>query len=157
MDALEGTLGSEVGAGTAPGAELTAREPEARAPMAADAPSTRERGSWASKVLLGLSSAHAGVLLLSLRDAHGVELMTSRDIAGLALLAVLNALAIASLAARRTRAGWYVLLAFVFAAGVRWTGEGVEGGAGLVALLAIAAGVFCATDPSLRREHGIAG
>ena len=112
------------------------------------------RASWARKVLLALSAAHAAMLLLSLRGAH--EPLTSADLAGLALLALLNALAIASLAMRGTRASWYLLLAFVFAAGARWTGEGVEGAAGLFSVLAIAAGVFCVTDPSLRREHGIA-
>lgn len=144
MKGLGGTLESGLGAGTAPEAGPTT-----------GGPASRDRNSLASKILLALSAAHAALLLLSLRAEPGLEL-TSAGVAGLVLLGILNALAIGTLAARRTRLGWYLLLAFVFAAGARWTSEGVESDAGLFALLAIAAGVFCITDPTLRREHGIA-
>ena len=103
--------------------------------------------SWARGALLGLSAAHAIALLYT---AQG-----SQADAGFWLLLALNALAIAGLATR-TRAGWVAALLCVLCAAVRWSASGVDESSGLIALLAAAAAVFCVTDPSLRREHGIA-
>jgi len=97
-------------------------------------------------VLLGLSAAHAAALIYT-----SVGAPASIDVW---LLLALNALAIAGLVTR-TRAGWVAALLCVLGAGVRWASTGVDETAGLLALLAVTAAVFCVTDPSLRREHGI--
>ena len=107
------------------------------------------KGSRARKVLLALCAAHAAALLMSFFQSP-----VAPSVPGFLMLAALNALAIAGLT-RRTRAGWYLVLLFVFAAGARWTGGALDGAYSLFALLAIAAGVFCITDPELRREHGM--
>jgi hypothetical protein len=106
--------------------------------------------SWARRVLLVLSAAHVVVLVLAAQQSPTVEL----GVTFWALVA-LNALAIAGLVTR-TRVGWMATLLCVLCAGVRWAGIGVEEPSGLVALLAVAFAVFCVTDPSLRREHGLA-
>lgn len=106
--------------------------------------------SWARRVLLLLSAAHVVVLALT---AHGSP--TSELGASFWALVALNALAIAGLVTR-TRLGWMATLLCVLGAGARWGGIGVEEPSGLLALLAVAFAVFCVTDPSLRREHGLA-
>lgn len=115
---------------------------------AAGMESVRRPGfSWPRRVLLGLSAAHAAALIYSSIDTSpGLDLW---------LLLALNALAIAGLVTR-TRIGWVAALLCVLGAGVRWASSGVDETAGLVALLAVTAAVFCVTDPALRREHGVA-
>lgn len=111
---------------------------------------TGRRPSWARRILLGLCAVHAAVLswsALMQPEAAGSF--------GFWTLVLLNALAATGLTTR-SRAGWYAVVTFAFAAALRWTGSAVGDGAALVALLAIAVGVFCVTDPALRREHGIA-
>lgn len=115
---------------------------------AVEAGGVRHAGfSWARGALLALSAAHAIALLYGAQGA--------RADAGFWFLLALNALAIAGLATR-TRAGWVAALLCVLCAAVRWGSTGVDESTGLFALLAAAAAVFCVTDPSLRREHGIA-
>lgn len=106
--------------------------------------------SWARRVLLALSAAHAVVLVLAAHGSPTWELGAS-----FWALVALNALAIAGLVTR-TRVGWLATLLCVLAAGFRWGAVGVEEPRGLLALLAVAFAVFCVTDPSLRREHGLA-
>jgi hypothetical protein len=115
---------------------------------AVEAVDVRQPGfSWARRVLLGLSAAHAVALFYtSVGGPLGLDV---------GFLLLLNALAIAGLVTR-TRAGWVAALLCVLVAGVRWASIGVDETAGLLALLAVTAAVFCVTDPSLRREHGIA-
>ena len=100
--------------------------------------------------------------LVVLCAAHGVTLVgtalnapSPAGFGGLAGLALLNVLALAGLATR-SRLGWWVACLFVLVAAVRWTFGEIDGGGGLLVFLGIAAGVFFVTDPSLRREHGIA-
>lgn len=106
--------------------------------------------SWARLFLLVLSAVHAVVLVLGAHATPTWELGPS-----FWALVALNALAIAGLATR-TRVGWVAALLCVLGAAANWGVTGVDQPSGLFALLAVAAAVFCVTDPSLRREHGLA-
>jgi hypothetical protein len=132
MDRLEGAVLAEGAASTA---ESTVDDAQPRTP------------ARARTVLMAMSAAHALALILSSFDIRS---------GGFWLLLGLNVLAIAGLSTR-TRAGWVAALLFVLAASVRWAGAGIDETQGFLALLAAAAAVFFVTDPSLRREHGIAG
>lgn len=131
------------------GAEVSVEPEGVLGESAAGTMGVRRPGtSWARRILLVLFAAHAFALVL-------VSASAGMGIAFWVLLA-LNTLAIAGLFVR-TPAGWAAALLGILAAAVRWGGTSIDESQGLMALLLVAAAVFCVTAPSLRREHGIAG
>ena len=138
---MEGMVGTG-GAPAAPGGATVEAAPAAAAPA---------KRSWARVVLMALFVAHGTALLIAVvRATPDVPLPAMTFLFG-----ALNALALAGVATR-TRAGFWVALAFVVAAVARyaWLLQIEEADyPGLI--VGIAAAVFCLTDPALRREHGL--